>query len=107
MPFYDEFVEKQLLAGNISSRHITVTLLSVNLTIPAADHIHAGTLPHSTTSRSEDPSLKLQSIPEKVGENVLNIRDDAQAFYLVQHGWCMLLTRRLTPLWFQRLMQSP
>ena len=36
--FYDEFVEKQLLAGNIPSRHFNITLVSVLLTIPAADH---------------------------------------------------------------------
>ena len=37
-PFYDEFIEKQLLAGNIPSRQISITLLSFSATLPTADH---------------------------------------------------------------------
>ena len=37
-PFYDEFVEKQLLAGNIPCRQFSITLLSVTVMIPAVDH---------------------------------------------------------------------
>jgi protein-arginine kinase len=65
VPFYDEFVEKQLLAGNISNRHFTITLLSVNVTIPAADHVKAGSILHPTSS-SQDLLSNLQSINEKV-----------------------------------------
>lgn len=76
--FYDEFIEKQLLAGNIPSRHLSITLLSFSATLPAADH---GRMPpgpsqvHTSSSNTElhavSSQLSLQSIQDV--SNVLPI----------------------------------
>ena len=69
-PFYDEFVEKQLLAGNISSRHLSLTLASVIVVLPAADHGKVCSTPLlSTRIQGIHPvasQQSLQSIQEQV-----------------------------------------
>ena len=70
-PFYDEFIEKQLLAGNIPSRNVNITVVSVTVTLPAADH---GKMPpagyvmqtsSSTELHAVSSQLSLQSIQEQ------------------------------------------
>ena len=69
-PFYDEFIEKQLLAGNILNRNLTVTVLSATVMLLAADHgkLLPGPVVHSTSStelRTVSSQLSLQSIQEQ------------------------------------------
>ena len=69
-PFYDEFIEKQLLAGNIPSRHLGITLVSFTATLPAADHgkMMPGPPLVNTSSNTElhavSSQLSLQSIQD-------------------------------------------
>lgn len=70
-PFYDEFIEKQLLAGNIPSRHLSTTLLSFSATLPAADHgrmLPGSSQMHTSSSSTElhalSSQLSLQSIQD-------------------------------------------
>ena len=72
-PYYDEFIEKQLLAGNIPARNSSITLVSFTATLPAADHgkmSHQGPLLHHTNSSTElhtvSSQLSLQSIPDVI-----------------------------------------
>jgi len=67
-PFYDEFVEKQLLAGNIPSRYFTVSMVSVKVTIPPSDHAEMS-LVVQPIGRSPDSVSSLQSIHESVSRN--------------------------------------
>ena len=69
-PFYDEFIEKQLLAGNIGSRNLSVSMVSVAVTLLAADH--GKMLPRplvesvsSTELHAVSSQLSLQSIQEQ------------------------------------------
>ncbi|KAK3753814.1 hypothetical protein QZH41_018464 [Actinostola sp. cb2023] len=62
-PFYDEFVEKQLLAGNVPSRYFTITMLSVKLTIPPSNHAEPSAILQSS-GRSPDCVSSLHSIHE-------------------------------------------
>ena len=69
-PFYDEFIEKQLLAGNIPSRQLSFTLVSVTVTLLAADHGKMLPAPVIQTSSSTElhavsSQLSLQSIQEQ------------------------------------------
>ena len=57
-PFYDEFVEKQLLAGNIPCRQFAITLLSVSASLPMADH--GKPAPNQTELTSAQPKAKEQ-----------------------------------------------
>ena len=76
-PFYDEFIEKQLLAGNIPSRHFGITMVSLTATMPAADHgkmLAGPPLVHSSSStelHAVSSQLSLQSIQDV--SNVLPI----------------------------------
>ena len=70
-PFYDEFIEKQLLAGNIPSRNVNITVVSVTVTLPAADHGkmppagHVVQTSSSTELHTVSSQLSLQSIQEQ------------------------------------------
>ena len=70
-PFYDEFIEKQLLAGNIPSRNMNITVVSVTVTLPAADHGkmppagHVMQTSSSTELHAVSSQLSLQSIQEQ------------------------------------------
>lgn len=71
-PYYDEFIEKQLLAGNIPARNSSITLVSFTATLPAADHgkMSQGPLLQHANSSTElhtvSSQLSLQSIPDVI-----------------------------------------
>lgn len=69
-PFYDEFIEKQLLAGNFPTQSLTVTLVSLTVALPAADHdkLLPGPVVQSSSSselHTVSSQLSLQSIQEQ------------------------------------------
>ena len=97
-PFYDEFIEKQLLAGNIPSRQISITLLSFSATLPTADHgrmLSGPSQVHTSNSSAElhavSSQVSLQSIQD-VSNVFLRIDIVANGllmcgipYYVVQH----------------------
>lgn len=69
-PFYDEFIEKQLLAGNFPTQSLTVTVISLTVTLLAADHgrLLPGPVVQSSSStelHTVSSQLSLQSIQKQ------------------------------------------
>jgi len=94
-PFYDEFIEKQLLAGNIPSCQLSITLLSFSATLPAADH---GRMPpgpsqvHTSSSNTELHALSLQLSLQSIQDvsDVLPtylIANDLKSMCNILYGW--------------------
>lgn len=62
--FYDDFVEDQLLSGNISQRHMHVTVLDINVVIMMSDHVKFP-LTFSETVMSPEGTLSVIKEEEK------------------------------------------
>ena len=64
--FYDDFVEDQLLSGNVSHRHLHVTVLDSSLVMFMADHVKTAQTQSESAMSSEGTLSEIQEEEKKV-----------------------------------------
>ena len=64
--FYDDFVEDQLLSGNVSHRHLHVTVLDSSLVMFMADHVKTAQTQSESAMPSEGTLSEIQEEEKKV-----------------------------------------
>ena len=64
--FYDDFVEDQLLSGNVSHRHLHVTVLDSSLVMFMADHVKTAQTKSESAMPSEGTLSEIQEEEKKV-----------------------------------------
>jgi hypothetical protein len=64
--FYDDFVEDQLLSGNVSHRHMHVTVLDSTLVIMMSDHVKSAHTQSEPAISSEGTLSEIQEEEKEV-----------------------------------------